>query len=321
MNRRTQTIATVTAAVAALVVSMTTPTAAASAPAAGTSPPDINVAQVQSHLARLQAIAAQYGNNRVTGTNGYNASRDYIQSRLQSAGISVRQRICVPCVRSATYLTAEWPAPPPDAPEDRRVVVFGAHLDNDFGGPGINDNGSGAAVLLENALALAQADPAMAASVRFIWWPGTEQGLDGSKSYVQSLTASQRAAITAYYNIDAVGSTNAGYFVDGVSSPTAAPLRQYWNALNLYPEENIEGFGRSDNVPFREAGIPTSGYTTGTRGIKSSAQAAKWGGTANRPFDACHHSSCDTTTNINPTALDRAADGIFYTIWKTAVAW
>ncbi|GCE00734.1 M28 family peptidase [Embleya hyalina] len=321
MNRRTKAIATIMALVAALVVSTTTPSAAASAPSAKTSPPDVDVARVQSHLAQLQATTARFGNNRVTGTTGYNASRDYIQGKLQSAGISVEQRTCVPCLRSATYLTAEWPAPPPGPPGDRRVVVFGAHLDTVFGGPGINGNGSGAAVLLENALALARENPTMTKSVRFIWWPGTEQGLDGSQSYVRSLTAAQRAAITAYYNIDTVGSTNAGYFVDRVSSPTAAPLRQYWNALNLYPEENIEGFGRSDNVPFQEAGIPTSGYTTGAAGIKTSAQAAKWGGTANRPFDVCHHASCDTTTNIDPKALDRSADGIFHTIWTTAVAW
>ncbi|MEU5697143.1 peptidase M28, partial [Actinosynnema sp. NPDC020468] len=32
-----------------------------------------------------------------------------------------------------------------------------------------------------------------------------------------------------------------------------------------------------------------------------------------------YHSSCDTTSNINATALDRSADGVAYTIWKQAV--
>ncbi|MER7133964.1 proprotein convertase P-domain-containing protein, partial [Streptosporangium saharense] len=45
----------------------------------------------------------------------------------------------------------------------------------------------------------------------------------------------------------------------------------------------------------------------------------KWGGTAGRAYDSCYHSSCDTTSNINDTILDRAADAAAYAIWKGAV--
>ncbi|NED02049.1 M28 family peptidase, partial [Streptomyces sp. SID6648] len=96
-------------------------------------------------------------------------------------------------------------------------------------------------------------------------------------------------------------------------------MREYWTSLGLAPQENVEGQGRSDDYSFQKAGIPTSGYATGASAVKSAAEAAKWGGTAGRSYDPCYHSACDTTSNISATALNRSADGIAYTIWKTAV--
>lgn len=48
-------------------------------------------------------------------------------------------------------------------------------------------------------------------------------------------------------------------------------------------------------------------------------QASKWGGTSGAAFDSCYHSACDSyPAHINTTALNRAADGIAYTLWKQA---
>jgi Peptidase family M28 len=49
-----------------------------------------------------------------------------------------------------------------------RVVMAGAHLDSVAAGPGINDNASGSATLLEIARRLAGTRPAH--TVRFAWW-------------------------------------------------------------------------------------------------------------------------------------------------------
>ncbi|WP_345395164.1 M28 family peptidase [Nonomuraea salmonea] len=78
--------------------------------------------------------------------------------------------------------------------------------------------------------------------------------------------------------------------------------------------------GRSDYGPFIAAGIPAGGTFTGAEGIKTSAQAALWGGTAGQAFDVCYHRSCDTTANINDTALNRNADAIAYAVWTVATA-
>ncbi|GAB3143300.1 hypothetical protein GCM10027290_19530 [Micromonospora sonneratiae] len=198
--------------------------------------------------------------------------------------------------------------------------MFGAHLDGVSAGPGINDNGSGSATLLENALVLAQRNPTMTKRVRFAWWTDEEQGLNGSDFYVRSLSATQKSYIKGYYNFDMVASTNGGYFINRITSTTAAPLKAYWDSLNLQPEENVEGQGRSDDYSFQQAGIPTSGYAMGAGARKTTAQATKWGGTANSSYDPCYHRACDTTSNINATGLNRSADGVAYAIWNLAVA-
>ncbi|MGE3287024.1 MAG: M28 family peptidase, partial [Pseudonocardia sp.] len=98
------------------------------------------------------------------------------------------------------------------------VVMAGAHLDSVPEGPGINDNGSGVALLLETAVRLGGA-PAVANAVRFAFWGAEEVGLVGSTRYVEGLTDVERARITAYLNVDMAASPNAGYLVhDGDDS-------------------------------------------------------------------------------------------------------
>jgi Peptidase family M28/PA domain len=52
--------------------------------------------------------------------------------------------------------------------DDSNVVIAGAHVDSVLAGPGINDNGSGSAALVEVALQMAHVQPQN--TVRFAWW-------------------------------------------------------------------------------------------------------------------------------------------------------
>ncbi|MFF5233295.1 M28 family peptidase [Dactylosporangium sp. NPDC000521] len=310
---------TLTASAALLLVGAGLAIPAFASPSAGVTPalaaaPDIAVANVQAHLAQLGSIASSNGGTRRSGTAGYTASVAYIKGKLQAAGYTVAEQTCTSCTYRANNLIADWPGGPSD-----QITMFGAHLDSVAAGPGINDNGSGSATLLENALVLAQQNPTMSRHVRFAWWAGEEQGLQGSAFYANALTATQRTQIKAYYNFDMVGSPNGGYFINHINSAAAAPMKAYWDSLGLQPEENTEGAGRSDDYSFERVGIPTSGYAAGASARKTSAQAAKWGGTANSAYDSCYHQACDTTSNINATVLNRAADGVAATIWQTSV--
>lgn len=278
--------------------------------------PDIDVAKVQAHLTELNSIATRNGGTRKSSGQGYRDSVAYVKGKLQAAGYTVTEQPCTSgCASGAgPNLIAEWPQG-----DATKVYMFGSHLDSVGAGPGINDNGSGSAALLETALTLAEQHPAMAARVRFGWWTDEEQGLNGSDFYVNSLSSAERTKIKAYYNFDMIASTNGGYFINHIGSTAAQPMKAYWDSLGLQPEENTEGAGRSDDYSFEQAGIATSGYAMGAGARKTTAQAAKWGGTANRAYDSCYHQSCDTTGNINATGLNRSVDGIASTLWQLAV--
>jgi len=279
--------------------------------------PDIDVAKVQAHLNEFGTIASNNGGNRRSTSAGYRASLAYVKGKLQTAGYTVTEQTCTSgCTSgSGNNLIAEWPHG-----DANTVYMFGAHLDGVSAGPGINDNGSGSGALLEAALVLAEKNPTMTNRVRFGWWTDEEQGLNGSEFYVNNLSSTERSKIKAYYNFDMIGSKNGGYFINNINSTASAPMKAYYDSLNLQPEENTEGQGRSDDYSFQQGGIPTSGYAMGASARKTSAQATKWGGTANAAYDACYHASCDNTGNVSATHLNRAADGIAYTIWKQAVS-
>ena len=84
------------------------------------------------------------------------------------------------------------------------------------------------------------------------------------------------------------------------------------------PTEASPFNGRSDYQAFIVNGIPSGGLFTGAEGVKTAAQAAKWGGTAGVAYDPCYHSACDTIDNLSHTALDINADAIAYAVYLFA---
>ncbi|GGM58274.1 amidohydrolase [Longimycelium tulufanense] len=204
------------------------------------------------------------------------------------------------------------------------VVMAGAHLDSVTEGPGINDNGTGSAVLLETALKMGSS-PRVNNALRFAWWGAEEYGLVGSTHYVRNLNFEQQLDIALYLNFDMVGSPNAGYFVyDGDDSdqvgagPGPYGSAQIEKAFVDYlasrgiETEGTDFSGRSDYGEFIAQGIPAGGLFTGAEGIKTEAQAAKWGGKAGEAYDPCYHQKCDNLGNVDRVALDRNADAIAF---------
>jgi Zn-dependent M28 family amino/carboxypeptidase len=207
------------------------------------------------------------------------------------------------------------------------VVMAGAHLDSVTEGPGINDNGSGSAALLETALQLGGA-PRVNNAVRFAWWSAEEFGLIGSTFYVRQLDFEEQLNIALYLNFDMIGSPNAAYFVyDGDDSDAvgagpgpfgSAQIEQafvdFLNATEV-ETEGTDFSGRSDYGEFIAQGIPAGGLFTGAEGVKTEAQADKWGGAAGIAYDPCYHQHCDNLGNLDRVALDRNADAL---AWVTA---
>jgi Zn-dependent M28 family amino/carboxypeptidase len=195
----------------------------------------------------------------------------------------------------------------------RGAVLLGAHLDSVANGPGINDNGSGSALVLEVARQARRLGVRPANGLRFAFWGAEELGLVGSSSYVESLGPRERAQLFAVLNFDMVASPNFGRFVyDGDSEPAGSMrietlFRSYFGAHRQNVEE-VSIRGSSDHASFSRAGIAVGGLFTGADGVKDPTLARRFGGAAGRPYDACYHQPCDTLANVNIRVLGQMAD-------------
>jgi len=202
--------------------------------------------------------------------------------------------------------------------EDRAVVV-GAHLDSVYEGPGIQDNGSGSATILEIAQEMAEAGVEPVNQVRFAWWGAEESGLIGSQYYVDSLTKQEQKDIAVNLNFDMIASPNFVRFVyDGSTGSTGSGVVEnvfagYFSSVGL-EFEPTEFDGRSDYDAFISVGIPAGGLFTGAEGIKSEQEAAIYGGTAGIAYDPCYHLACDDIDNINLEALDQMSDAAVHAV-------
>jgi Zn-dependent M28 family amino/carboxypeptidase len=239
---------------------------------------------------------------------------------LAQAGSTAHIDVDPPENRPQTNVLAESPAGDPN-----NVIMAGAHLDSVQQGPGINDNGSGSAAILEVALQMAKVKPVN--KLRFAWWGAEEAGLVGSTAYVAGLSEAERDQIELYLNFDMVGSPNYVFFIyDGDDSDAvgagpgpagSAEIEEVFEDFYTSRDEPFKGTdftGRSDYGPFiaPEVGIPSGGLFTGAEGVKTAAEVVLWGGTAGQQYDPCYHLACDTFANNSNHALDVNSDAIAY---------
>ena len=175
----------------------------------------------------------------------------------------------------------------PGGSEDH-VVMAGGHLDSVRGGPGIDDNGSGVATLIEAAEAIGPNPPG--AKVRLGFWAAEELGLLGSRRYVRSLGAGERSRIGAYLNFDMVGSPNAVPAVYADGDDRLAGLLRESSGRKL---GEVTVGQASDHTWFQVSHIPVNGLYTG------SSEAGPGG----KPRDPCYHLACDTTHNVDMPVL------------------
>lgn len=209
------------------------------------------------------------------------------------------------------------------------VVMLGAHLDSVPEGPGINDNGSGVAAVLETALQLGNS-PQVQNAVRFGFWGAEELGLIGSMKYVESLDADALKDIALYLNFDMLASPNPGYLTyDGDQSLDAdkrgqpivpegsagieRTLVDYLKSAGKSAQDTSFD-GRSDYDGFTQAGIPSGGLFSGAEVKKSAEEAKLWGGKADEPFDPNYHQKGDTIDNIDRDELAVNGAGVGYVV-------
>lgn len=150
------------------------------------------------------------------------------------------------------------------------VVIVSAHLDS-WDGPGsqgVTDNGTGSAVTLEAARILAAVGAQPKRTIRFILWTGEEQGLLGSRAYVDSLSEEERAKIVACF-VDDGGTNTQGGIVgveemrDYLAAATAPINGRVWDEVDgrylnvdISIVDDMPRGGGSDHASFNRVGIP-----------------------------------------------------------------
>jgi Zn-dependent M28 family amino/carboxypeptidase len=243
-------------------------------------------------------------------------------AETQAGGVSVHLAVdAVAGKRPSRNVVAET-----SGSGDGAWIVVGAHLDSVPEGPGINDNGSGTAAVLEAALQLAQEPAQRSRHVRFAFWGAEERGLIGSRHHVDALSDEERRRIALYINLDMVGSPNFTRYVQGPAAtddgPAAVARRELvaeFRERGLNIEERTGTRFGSDDSSFSQKDILTVGLYTGASGAKSEKQASLFGGTAGRPFDPCYHQACDTIENIDRDVLEQNTRALVRALKAVAV--
>lgn len=214
--------------------------------------------------------------------------------------------------------------------DPHNVVMAGAHLDSAVDSPGLNDDGSGVAAVLETAVQLGSS-PTVTNAVRFVFWGAQQTGLQGSTKYVASLGDAGLNDVAMYLDFDLLGSTNAGYFtLDGDQSGQPNPdvpaarvpagsaglertLAGYLNLAGVRPADLPLGLA-SDYSAFLRAGIPIGGITTGSSQRKSATQARLWGGTAGVAFDPNYRRRGDGIANVDRATLTTTGPAVAFAV-------
>jgi hypothetical protein len=240
-------------------------------------------------------------------------------SRLQALQEKLNRSPVAQSIRTSRYGSLDWQArleegllmnvvaslPGNDPKKAQEILVIGAHRDH-FGRqagllfPGADDNASGTAVMLEVARVLAQAGATVQRTVLFVSFSGEEQGLVGSRLYLQRPVA-PISSTKAMINIDHAGIGN-GRLTIGVTELEKNIALDAGQSAELADKLDVYGFfPGGDHVPFKEAGIPTVTVVSG--GV--------------HPH---FHQPTDTADTINPEILLSVARYVLALTWQLANA-
>jgi hypothetical protein len=202
----------------------------------------------------------------------------------------------------------EWP---------EQVVILSAHLDS-WDGPGsmgTQDNGTGSSVMLEAARILMAAGAQPKRTIRFCLWTGEEQGLLGSKGYVDALSDEDLAGISAAF-VDDGGTNYQGGLVcieamqsmlETALAPAVEAFPEF-DVLNVVRDAMPRG-GSSDHASFNRKGVP--GFFWIEKGM---------GGREDKSYGFIHHTQHDTPRYAVEEYLVQSATTSAVTAYNLAMA-
>jgi hypothetical protein len=180
------------------------------------------------------------------------------------------------------------------------LVMIGAHLDSWHASVGATDNAAGCAVMMEVVRILQALHMQPRRTIRIALWGGEEQGLLGSKNYVQQHftdTATQRYnsagdKVSVYFNLDNGTGKIRGIYLQG--NEAARPVFTKWLApfKDLGAETvTLQRTGGTDHLSFEAIGLPAFQF------IQDDIE-----------YDTrTHHTNMDSYDHLQPADLKQAA--------------
>ena len=161
---------------------------------------------------------------------------------------------------NAYNVIAELPGTDPALRDE--VVMIGGHLDSWHTGVGATDNADGSTTVVEAMRILKAIGARPRRTIRVALWGGEEQGLLGSKAWIDQHLAgdANRAArerFDVYFNIDNGTGPIYGWYLE--NSEAVRPIFDAWlePLKDLGARRNvIEPVGSTDHVSFNTAGVP-----------------------------------------------------------------
>ena len=140
--------------------------------------------------------------------------------------------------------------------------MLGGHLDSWHTSTGATDNADGAAVVMEAFRILKAIGVQPKRTLRLALWSGEEEGLLGSKQWVNDHLAgdahkAERDLFDVYFNIDPGKGPIYGWYLE--TNAAAKPLFDAWLApfRDLGAVHNVpQGIGNTDHLSFIGAGVP-----------------------------------------------------------------
>lgn len=158
------------------------------------------------------------------------------------------------CVKTVTArnIIAEIPGTAPEA----GWILAGGHYDGHDVAQGAQDNGAGAAVLMEAARLIAPLRSHLKAGIRFALFSGEELGLYGSHAYAKT-HAAELDQVRTVFNADVVGQAMPLVLQTQASPELAAYFRTLpLETLDAVVDDGAKSFiPNSDHFPFSLAGL------------------------------------------------------------------
>jgi hypothetical protein len=144
----------------------------------------------------------------------------------------------------------------PGSEKPDEFVIVGAHLDSWDLAQGTTDNGTGTSVVLETARILARCGVRPKRTIRFVLFSGEEQGLHGSRAYVQQHKDELPRTSAALIHDTGTGRV-IGWGLQGRAAVKPLLEAELVSLKEVgFQELSLRGMGGSDHMAFEQAGVP-----------------------------------------------------------------